>query len=310
MVRGIGTGRRAHPVIMIVESQINGFARYPGLHCDVESYVYLPLLEDTGYMPRQKYISGAEIRSYLVSLAKQYGLEDQIMYRTEVNGLQWSDDERAWKVDMTVGRGQGGRERSHLWANAEFVFFATGLFPMPQAPKLPGLSGFQGSMFHTARWDYEATGGSSEEPFPALEKLKGKRVGIIGTGATAIQVVPQVAKYASDLYVFQRTPSAVSVRNQKDTDPEEWRDKIAAKKGWHVHRMENFAIHLAKGAPDDHENLVGDAVCNFCYSFLFRSFMNSMYFPMWCYSVARLGKRSKMLTCLQPSGPPQMLNAC
>ncbi|ETS85333.1 hypothetical protein PFICI_03358 [Pestalotiopsis fici W106-1] len=253
--------------IRIVESAggIGGtwyWNRYPGLHCDIESYVYLPLLEDTGYMPRQKYVSGAEIRSYLVSLAKKYGLDDKIMYRAEVNGLQWSDDQRAWRVDMTVGHGQGGQEKSHLWANAEFIFFATGLFPMPQVPKFPGLSGFQGSMFHTARWDYETTGGSSEEPFPALEKLKGKRVGIIGTGATAIQVVPQVAKYAADLYVFQRTPSQVNTRDQRDTDPEEWRSKIAAKKGWQAYRMDNFATHLAKGAPDDHENLVGDAWTN------------------------------------------------
>ncbi|KAI0153900.1 hypothetical protein BJ166DRAFT_533973 [Pestalotiopsis sp. NC0098] len=249
--------------IRIVESAggIGGtwyWNRYPGLHCDVESYVYLPLLEDTGYMPSKKYVSGAEIRSYLVSLAKKYDLEDKILYRTDVNGLQWSDDERAWRVDMTTSHGPAGHEKSPLWSNAEFIFFATGLFPMPQVPKLPGLSGFQGTMFHTARWDYNKSGGSSEEPFSVLEKLKGKKVGLIGTGATAIQVVPEVAKYAAELHIFQRTPSAVNARDQRPTDPEEWRTKIAAKKGWHTYRMENFAEHIAKGAPEGEENLVGD----------------------------------------------------
>ncbi|ORY68389.1 uncharacterized protein BCR38DRAFT_334696 [Pseudomassariella vexata] len=232
--------------------------RYPGLHCDVESYVYLPLLEEMGYMPPHKYISGVGIRNYLVEMAKKWDLADKIMYRTQVNGLQWDDGIRAWKADMTTGRGPGGQEKSTLWMNADFVLLNTGLFPHPQVPKLPGLTGFEGAMFHTARWDYNVTGGSSETPFPTLDKLNGKRVGIIGTGATAIQVVPEVAKWAKELYVFQRTPSQVHVRGQRETDLTEWREQIAAKPGWQTERMENFAEHLSLGAPSDHKNLVGD----------------------------------------------------
>lgn len=231
---------------------------YPGLHCDVESYIYLPMLEETGYMPSQKYISGAEIRSYLIKLAKQFGLEKTTMYRTQVNGLQWSDDLRAWRADLTASRGANGQEKSPFWVNADFVLLTTGLFPRPQVPKVPGLAGFEGSMFHTARWDYEATGGSSDTAFPTMDKLKGKRVAVVGTGATAIQVIPEVAKYAEELYVFQRTPSQVNVRGQKDTDRKEWEEVITARKGWQKHRMENLAEHIALGAPDDHENLVGD----------------------------------------------------
>jgi cation diffusion facilitator CzcD-associated flavoprotein CzcO len=234
------------------------FIRYPGLHCDVEAYIYLPLLEETGYIPPKKYVSGVEIRAYLEDLAHKFGLEDKILYRTQIDGLQWDDKIHAWKADMTSGRGSGGQEKSTVWMNAEFVFLATGVFPRPQVPKLPGLVGFEGAMFHTARWDYKVTGGSSDTAFPELDKLRGKRVGIIGTGATAIQIVPEVAKYAKELFVFQRTPSQVNPRDQQDTDPSEFRENIAGKAGWQKARMENFAEHVALGSPDDHEDLVAD----------------------------------------------------
>ncbi|KAI0129109.1 hypothetical protein BJ170DRAFT_360437 [Xylariales sp. AK1849] len=233
--------------------------RYPGLHCDVEAYVYLPLLEEMGYMPSKKYASGLEIRSHLIEVARKFGLEDRILYRTQVNGLQWDDSIHGWRADMTTGRGEGGLEISPLWLNANFVIMTTGLFPRPQVPKLPGLSGFEGEMFHTARWDYGISGGTSDTPFPILNKLKGKRVGIIGTGATAIQVIPEVAKFAKELVVFQRTPSQVNIRDQHDTDLGEWREKIAAKPGWQRARMENLAQCISSGgAPLEHENLVGD----------------------------------------------------
>ncbi|KAH7357427.1 hypothetical protein BKA66DRAFT_473248 [Pyrenochaeta sp. MPI-SDFR-AT-0127] len=232
--------------------------RYPGLHCDVESYCYLPLLEETGYMPKQKYSSSVEIRTYLEDTVAKFGLKNRILFRSDAKGLEWNETFKIWKAIVTTRRGPEGKEEKDISIQADFVITASGLFPHPQVPKVPGLADFEGPMLHTARWDYSITGGSSDTAFPELEKLKGKRVGIIGTGATAIQVVPQLAKYAKELYVFQRTPSQVNTRGQRDTNPVEWKDKIAKNPGWHKDRMENFAQRLSGDLPPDAENLVDD----------------------------------------------------
>ncbi|KAF2248190.1 FAD/NAD(P)-binding domain-containing protein [Trematosphaeria pertusa] len=232
--------------------------RYPGLHCDVESYVYMPLIEEMDYVPSHKYASGVEIRSYLTQVVERFRLSDRILYRTQLNGLQWDGSMRAWKIDMTTSRGPGGRDKSAFWVNADFVILVSGLFPYPQVPKIPGLTGFEGSMFHTSRWDYSVTGGSSDTPFPALDKLADKRVGIIGTGATAIQVVPEVAKYAKEVYVFQRTPSQVNSRGQRETDRTEWAERIATGPGWQKRRMENLAQLLCHHDTLEGVNLIDD----------------------------------------------------
>ncbi|KAL0070059.1 hypothetical protein AAF712_002956 [Marasmius tenuissimus] len=238
--------------------------RYPGLHCDVEAYIYLPLLEETGYVPSTKYVSAVEIRNYLVDIVRKWNLTDKISYRTNLEGLKWNEDTRSWKVDLVSGRGKDGQTRESFSVDADFAFITSGIFPRPHVPKLQGLHSFEGDMMHTSRWDYNITGGSPETPFPEMDKLKGKRVGILGTGATAVQVVPELAKYADELYVFQRTPSAVYERGQRPTDEKEWREKIAAKPGWHNERMENFALHVAQSPllPADSENLVGDGWTN------------------------------------------------
>ncbi|KAF2740337.1 FAD/NAD(P)-binding domain-containing protein [Polyplosphaeria fusca] len=230
--------------------------RYPGLHCDVEAYVYMPMLEEMEYMPTQKYASHAEIRAYLNKLLERYGLTDRVLCRTQVNGLQWDENIHAWKVDMTTGRGPEGKDMSTLWVNADIPILASGLFPNPQVPKVPGIAGFEGPMFHTSRWDYSITGGSSEEAFPVMDKLEGKRVGIIGTGATAVQCVPLLAKYAKEVFVFQRTPSQVNSRGQRDTDPKEWREVIASKAGWQRARQENLAEVISQH--EETNNLVDD----------------------------------------------------
>lgn len=232
--------------------------RYPGLHCDVESYCYLPFLEETGYVPKQKYSSSVEIRQYLESLVKKFGLQNRIFFRTQATGLEWDDDNKNWKATLTLRRGPKGEEEKTLTATAGFVIIASGLFPYPQVPRVPGLADFEGQMFHTSRWDYSVTGGSSDTTFPDMAKLKNARVGIIGTGATAIQVVPQLAKFAKELYVFQRTPSQVNARGQRDTTDSEWHEKIATKPGWQQERMDNFAEHLASHIPPNENNLVDD----------------------------------------------------
>ncbi|KAI1428055.1 hypothetical protein F5Y12DRAFT_733451 [Xylaria sp. FL1777] len=234
--------------------------RYAGLHCDVEAYIYLPLLEEMGYMPTHKYAPGVEIRHYLQDVVKKYDLGDKILFRAQIDKAEWDDAARHYKVGLSTWRGPKGQEKGSLSVNAEFVYMTAGLLATPQVPKVGGVGfeGFKGDIFHTSRWNYDVTGGSSEEPFPELSKLAGKRVGIIGTGATAIQVVPYLAKYVKELYVFQRTPSAVFSRGQKPTDPTEWNTSIASEPGWSDKRNANFMQCMAGVLPDGVPNLVDD----------------------------------------------------
>jgi cation diffusion facilitator CzcD-associated flavoprotein CzcO len=217
----------------------------------------MPFLEDTGYMPTQKYASSVEIRSYLQGLVRHYGLESQIVFRSQVTRLEWDKDHRLWNTSITSRHGPSGEEMRTFSVNANFVALASGLFPYPQVPRVPGLAEFKGDMLHTSRWNYSITGGTCDVVFPELEKLRGKRVGIIGTGATAVQIVPQLAMYAKELFVFQRTPSMVHARDQRDTDPTEWREKITAAGGWQKDRMENLADSMS-GHTQPGEDLVDD----------------------------------------------------
>ncbi|EJD43844.1 FAD/NAD(P)-binding domain-containing protein, partial [Auricularia subglabra TFB-10046 SS5] len=230
--------------------------RYPGLMCDVESYIYMPLLEETGYTPKHKYSYGPELRAHAERIAAQWGIRAQ--FRSQVKSQTWDESRRQWRVEIAEYRGpkEPGRE---ITVYARFVMVTGGLLSVPHVPKLPGLGEFAGQHFHTARWDYGITGGSPDDP--ALARLQGKRVGIIGTGATAVQVVPELAKWAGELYVFQRTPSACDTRGQRETDPEEFRTKIATGKGWQRARAENFAARLA--GDEDGENLVDDGWTHF-----------------------------------------------
>ncbi|MDI1365799.1 MAG: NAD(P)/FAD-dependent oxidoreductase, partial [bacterium] len=133
---------------------------------------------------------------------------------------------------------------------ARFVVLATGPLNKPKLAAIPGVETFKGHSFHTSRWDYDYTGGSSTTP---LDKLGDKRVGVIGTGATAIQCVPPLAASAQHLYVFQRTPSSVDARNNSPTDPA-WAASLQP--GWQQARMENFTAQMAGHLAD--EDMVGD----------------------------------------------------
>ncbi|KAK0652780.1 pyridine nucleotide-disulfide oxidoreductase-like protein [Cercophora newfieldiana] len=228
--------------------------RYPGLHCDVESYTYMPLLEETGYVPKFKYAPGYEILEHAERIATQWNLNDKALFRSKITAATWGEEKSLWSLDVIESRGPGEEERK-LKIQADYFISANGILAVPQAPRVDGLASFAGQMFHTARWDYSITGGSQENP--QLTGLEGKRVGILGTGATAIQSVPHLAKFAKELYVFQRTPSAVYERGQRPTDLEKWESKIAYKKGWQKERMENFALYCC-GAPTDQPNMVDD----------------------------------------------------
>ncbi|KAI4592831.1 hypothetical protein KJ359_010384 [Pestalotiopsis sp. 9143b] len=210
--------------------------RYPGLMCDVEGYCYLPLLEETGYMPKHKYSYGAEIRGQSERAAARFGLRG--MFCTKVEKTLWDEKVGRWITELKRTLG-AKHDNISLTVEAQFLISAGGVFYSPAFPDLPGFTDFrqQKHVFHTSRWDYDITGGSQLDP--SLHKLKDKRVGIIGTGATAIQVVPHLAKWGKHLYVFQRTPSYCGPRGQMVTDPSDWK-KIAYKEGWQLERRENF----------------------------------------------------------------------
>ena len=215
--------------------------RYPGAACDIESYIYLPLLEELGYIPVEKYSKQPEILAHSKAIAHKFGLYENACFQTEVTALEWDEADKRWII--RTSRGDAMRAR--------FVIMANGPLHKPKLPGIPGIETFAGHAFHTSRWDYGYTGGDSSG---GLTGLADKRVGIIGTGATAVQVVPKLAEAAGHLFVFQRTPSSIDVRNNRPTDPA-W--AAGLQPGWQARRIENFTAALA-GLNID-EDMVGDA---------------------------------------------------
>ena len=214
--------------------------RYPGAMCDVESYIYLPLLEEVGYVPKEKYTHAPEILSHSRAIGEHYDLYDNALFQTEVTELRWDEPTTRWIVSTN----RGDRIRAH------YVCMASGPLHRPKLPGIPGITDYKGHTFHTSRWDYGYTGGDSDGN---LTGLKGKRVGIIGTGATAVQCIPHLGEAADHLYVFQRTPSSIDVRANRPTDPE-W--EASLEPGWQKRRMDNFNALTSGGF--EAEDLVMD----------------------------------------------------
>lgn len=208
--------------------------RYPGAQCDVESYIYLPLLEELGYVPKEKYSHAPEILEHSRAIGRHFDLYDGALFQTGVKELRWSEDERRWHVSTD----RGDVIRAH------FVSLASGPLNRPKLPGIPGIRDFKGHTFHTSRWDYDYTGGTAEG---GLDKLADKRIVVIGTGATAVQCVPHLAASAKHLYVCQRTPSSIDVRDNRPTDPD-WAADL--KPGWQRERMDNFNA-LVSGQPQE-----------------------------------------------------------
>ena len=191
--------------------------RYPGIACDVESYSYLPLLEEMNYIPTMKFASGFEIMEYCQKLAKKFNFYDHCLFHTTVNSTIWDESRTRWMVKTDRGDEM----------KARFVVLANGILTTPKLARIKGMEKFKGSAFHTSRWNYDID-------------LTNKRVGIIGTGATAVQVVPELTKIVKNLFVFQRTPSSIDVRDQRETSAKEikqWSGEV----GWAVARRERLS---------------------------------------------------------------------
>lgn len=190
--------------------------RYPGAACDVVAYDYLPLLDETGYVPTRHYAKAPEIFAYCQSIARKYRLYELAIFQTTVTSTIWDEDEQIWRV--TTDRGDR--------LKAKFIICANGTLSKPKLSKIKGMETFKGHSFHTSRWDYDYTR-------PDLSGLADKVVGIIGTGATAVQAIGGLGAAAKELYVFQRTPSSIDIKDDWPTDPE-WAGKLEP--GWQAKR--------------------------------------------------------------------------
>ena len=214
--------------------------RYPGVQCDMESFIYMPLLEEVGTKPTEKYAHGPEIFAHAQAIGRHYDLYGRAVFQTRVEALDWDEEAKLWLV----------RTDRDDRIRARFVCMATGPYSTPKLPGIRGAGEFAGHTFHTSRWDYDYTGGDTTG---GLTKLADKRVGVIGTGATAVQCVPHLGRDAGQVYVFQRTPSTVDVRDNAPTGPD-FTDRFEP--GWQQRRMDNFNILMDGGAQD--EDFVGD----------------------------------------------------
>ena len=214
--------------------------RYPGIACDVESYSYLPLLEEMGYVPTMKFAGGFEIMEYCQNMAEKFGFYEHCLFHTTVENTHWQEDSQRW----TVGTDRGDQIK------ARFVVLANGLLTTPKLARIEGMSTFKGESFHTSRWNYHLD-------------LEGKKVGIIGTGATAVQMVPELAKIVGELHVFQRTPSSIDVRDQRETTQEEIR-AWAKEPGWAKKRRARFAkISAGRTAMKANDDYLAGRVSDF-----------------------------------------------
>ena len=164
---------------------------YPGCACDIPSHLYsYSFAQHSGWSRR--YASQAEILAYIREVARRHDLDDRILYDTPITSAEWDDHERFWRLSTRDGR----------WFTARAVVSAVGGLHLPASPRIPGLDGFRGPAFHTARWRHDVD-------------LTGKRVAVIGAGASAVQVVPEIAPRVSRLHVFQRTPQWIMPRNDR-----------------------------------------------------------------------------------------------
>lgn len=208
--------------------------RYPGVRCDIESYVYMPLLEEVGTVPSERYATGAEIFAHCQAIGRHYDLYPHALFQTRATGIKWDEAAQRWIIETD----RGDRIR------ARHVAVSQGPLAKVKLPGIPGINDFKGKIFHSSRWDYDYSGGDAAGGHSGLA---GKRVAVIGTGATAVQIVPSIAASVEHLYVVQRTPSSVGPRNNGRTDAGWYQGQGA---GWQNERMRNF-LSIITSQPHD-----------------------------------------------------------
>ncbi|MFO1012745.1 MAG: NAD(P)/FAD-dependent oxidoreductase [Caulobacteraceae bacterium] len=174
--------------------------RYPGARCDIASlyysYTWSPEVQKE-WRWTEKYAAQPELLQYAGFVADKYDLRRDFIFETKVNKAHWDARSGRWMVTTEQGD----------VVNARFCVMATGCLSVPREPRIPGEHDFKGEVYHTGRWPHEKV------------DFTGKRVAVIGTGSSAIQSIPQIAKEASQLYVMQRTPNfSVPARNGPLTD--------------------------------------------------------------------------------------------
>jgi cation diffusion facilitator CzcD-associated flavoprotein CzcO len=155
--------------------------RYPGAACDVPSHLY-----EFSFAPNprwsRRYAPQSEIQAYLEDVVRSHGAGDRIRLGTEVRGARWDEDRRGWLLETSAGTHE-----------ADVLVTACGQLSVPKVPSIPGLESFEGPAFHTARWREDVD-------------VSGKRVAVVGTGCSAIQVVPAIQPVVEHLDVYQRSP--------------------------------------------------------------------------------------------------------
>lgn len=220
--------------------------RYPGVRCDIEAYCYMPLLEEVGTMPTERYARGDEIFEHCRAIGRHFNLYERALFQTKVLKIEWDDTVSRWLISTNRGD----------VIKAKFVTVSQGPLAKVKLPRLPGLKSFKGKMFHSARWDFDYTGG---DVHGGMDKLSDKRVAVIGTGATAVQIVPKLAESAKELLLFQRTPSTIGPRHNIPTDPDWYRNQPP---GWQAKRRANFLANITPGAHPDGD-MVNDGWTDF-----------------------------------------------
>ena len=217
--------------------------RYPGAQCDTASMVYMPLLEETGHRPSEKYAHAPEILAHCKRIGRQFGLYSNALFHTEVENLDWDEANARWVIQTNRG------DRF----TASFIGLGTGPLHVPKLPGIPGIETFRGHAFHTSRWDYQYTGG---EPDGGVH-WRSFRTSASRSSAQAPRRSSACRIWrapAGELYVFQRTPSSVDVRANAPIDPD-WFSSIATP-GWQQRWLENFTDNSAGGSAT--EDLVQD----------------------------------------------------
>jgi cation diffusion facilitator CzcD-associated flavoprotein CzcO len=200
---GIRLARESERSFLILEraDDVGGTWRdntYPGVACDIPSHLY-----SFSFRPKtdwgQFYANGAEIQKYLKDSARQEGLLPHVRFATEVLEMRWQPDSARWYLETTTGQ-----------YHCRVLVVAAGRLSEPRIPEIPGLADFAGPVFHSSEWDHSVD-------------LAGSRVGVVGTGASAIQIAPNISRVAESVVLFQRTPAYIVPRADRDYSDVEMR---------------------------------------------------------------------------------------